>query len=108
VRGGISRFAQTLALDPAISWFETREDALLTMRSENLSWLRPHPEERALARVSKDAATEKMLTHPHPPRQHHTAMMNQIIQPLRGRDQCLRFGGALFLAGGSRQLRAQQ
>jgi hypothetical protein len=29
------------------SWFETREDALLTMRV-------PHPEERPLGRVSKD------------------------------------------------------
>src|SRR6267142_2594009 len=32
------------------SWFETREDALLTMRGNGC----PHPEERALARVSKD------------------------------------------------------
>jgi hypothetical protein len=39
---------------PMSSWFETHGvAALLTMRV-----LRPHPEERAFARVSKDEATE--------------------------------------------------
>jgi hypothetical protein len=37
------------------SWFETREDALLTMRGKHLAASeRPHPEERRLRRVSKD------------------------------------------------------
>jgi hypothetical protein len=39
------------------SWFETREDALLTMRSG--TWPthpRPHPEEPALAGVSKTSS----------------------------------------------------
>jgi hypothetical protein len=49
------------------SWFETRGvAALLTMRVRDArrcraphhEGLRPHPEERALARVSKDEATE--------------------------------------------------
>jgi hypothetical protein len=45
------------------SWFETREDALLTMRVEADLFLttsagsRPHPEERRMRRVSKDEAT---------------------------------------------------
>jgi hypothetical protein len=44
----------TVTISSVASWFETRGvAALLTMRV-----LRPHPEERALARVSKDEATE--------------------------------------------------
>jgi hypothetical protein len=35
------------------AWFETREDALLTMRTED----EPHPEEPAFAGVSKDGAS---------------------------------------------------
>ena len=42
-----------IAAHPGAIWFETRGvAALLTMRI-----CRPHPEERALARVSKDEAT---------------------------------------------------
>jgi hypothetical protein len=40
---------------PSLPWFETREDALLTMRRR-----RPHPEE-ARSAVSKDGSTAVSL-----------------------------------------------
>jgi hypothetical protein len=43
----------TLTLDIVASWFETRENALLTMRDRDLIL-----EETALASVSKDVANE--------------------------------------------------
>ena len=55
---------------PMASWFETRGiAALLTMRVLDLilrgrEYLRPHPEERALARVSKDGREFVRYLHP--------------------------------------------
>ena len=40
--------------------------------------------------------------------QHHAAVVNEIVQPMRGGDQRLGFRRALFLAGGSRELHAKE
>jgi hypothetical protein len=63
------RFSRTIATSPVASWFETREDALLTMRVWDLGprvlrphrGLGPHPEEPAFAGVSKDGAMAACL-----------------------------------------------
>jgi hypothetical protein len=36
--------------------------------------------------------------------QHHSAVMNQIVDPMRGCDQGVRFRCAFLMIGGSRQL----
>jgi hypothetical protein len=41
----VSRFGRTTVASPEASWFETREDALLTTRSD----MSPHPEEHRKA-----------------------------------------------------------
>ncbi|MGH6704874.1 MAG: hypothetical protein ACREC2_14210, partial [Bradyrhizobium sp.] len=57
-------FCRITVASPAASWFETREDALLTMRVKHLTRT-PDLIQRSIAKrcVSKDEATELELLH---------------------------------------------